>query len=204
MNFGVTMPIKQLLDQVDDDKKKAIIDAILHYRKEYKRAGKELNDAERADVFQKLVQTSLSQISYKEKGVSCGNGCSFCCHIAVDITKGEAELIKMYCHENNIEIPYEYFKAQENYTKENWHELIKTKQSGCGFLSEAGECKVYEVRPIACRKYMVLDPPEKCEYDPSLPEGGRIKNLVDWDAEIIQAAIMNESEFDSIPKMMLK
>lgn len=198
------MPIRQLLDQVNDQQKKALIEAIFHYRKEYNRAGIKHTDAERANAFQELVQQSLSRIDYKEKGVYCGKGCSFCCHIAVDITKGEAELIKLYCHENNIKPDYAYMEAQRNHTKENWHELRKTKQSGCAFLDETGACKVYDVRPIACRKYMVLDPPEKCEYDPSLPEGGRIKNLVDWDAEIIQAAIMNEDKFDTIPKMMLR
>jgi uncharacterized protein len=110
-----------------------------------------------------------------QKYISCKKGCNTCCNLAVDMTEIEAELIKKFVIENftkekidiierNLSISRLYCPDTEvlNRTEGLKFKYFKLKRP-CDFLDENGECSIYKVRPLACRKYFVLSSPEICE-----------------------------------------
>lgn len=79
--------------------------------------------------------------------MSCGKGCSHCCHIDVQITVLEAEYIQV-----KRGIP-----AQVNAGLTHGH------REACPFLAPWGACSIYEARPLICRLYHVAGDPENCK-----------------------------------------
>jgi Fe-S-cluster containining protein len=49
-------------------------------------------------------------------------------------------------------------------TKSKSIQWMETKK-GCPFLGKSGDCRIYSVRPIACRTYYVVSDPENCSPD---------------------------------------
>jgi len=80
--------------------------------------------------------------------ISCSKGCDHCCHYDVQITELEAK----------------YITKKTGIKHKNINEKIKNfAPQPCVFLSEKGECSIYEARPIACRAFMALGPSNLCE-----------------------------------------
>lgn len=76
---------------------------------------------------------------------SCQKGCSSCCKIDVHLTALEATHI-----------------AQASKLTARDNPLTTGHESKCPFLSEKGTCSIYNYRPLLCRTYHVLTPPEMC------------------------------------------
>ena len=99
------------------------------------------------------------------KVAACRRGCSYCCNQSVIISEWEAERI-------GKAIGLEPATAQSAETVD--FQKIQGDYSGvpCVFL-KAGECSIYENRPLACRKlYSLEDTPELC--DMKKYPGGRV------------------------------
>lgn len=110
--------------------------------------------------FVKAWQQAFDEIqAEKVTGVSCKRGCHLCCRINVTIWEAEAELIADFCRQHDIPISKDYLQEQLKY---GWREVAKTDVGWCIFLKD-GECSIYEVRPLACRKYHVVSAPELCD-----------------------------------------
>lgn len=77
---------------------------------------------------------------------SCSKGCAHCCHVDVQMTTLEAEYI-------NIKTGITHNIIQGTTTGNN---------SACPFLTPAGECGIYAMRPILCRTYHALGDPAFC------------------------------------------
>jgi Fe-S-cluster containining protein len=92
--------------------------------------------------------------------VSCKKGCAFCCNLKVDSTITEAEVIVDYCKENNIPLNKSYLEKQAKHTDQV--EYMLSADSRCSFLQHDNTCAIYKVRPLACRKYYVSTPAERC------------------------------------------
>lgn len=90
---------------------------------------------------------------------SCKEGCSFCCHIPVDISEDEAAVIADYCTKNKIPISGAYLINQIS-KKLQVGKLVP--DAACVFLKE-NRCSIYPVRPMNCRKYFVYSPAALCE-----------------------------------------
>ena len=133
-----------------------------------------------------------SFFNHNEVKPSCKKGCAFCCHINVDMTTIEAELILDYCEENNIEINYSIFENQKNldnnYRPESEH-------SKCAFLDENNQCKIYPVRPVNCRSYYVINEPKFC----NIKEYPHFETsvLMNNGAEILTCALISYSRKNS-------
>ena len=148
------------------------------------------------------VIDELMKETAKEQKLSCRKGCAFCCKMNVDVSPLEIDLIIDYCKENNLPINQEYLKLQSSIPK---HELGFTPiLSACTFLSKENTCTIYPVRPVACRKYVVITPSEQCDVM-KYPDA-QIGAWVDLNAEILASAVnsLQNTDVDSLPKMLLK
>ncbi len=102
------------------------------------------------EVMQKSVQWNL---------IKCCKGCGFCCNVNVEMTEAEAEVIIKYCREKNIPINTEILLEQLNLTS---NERPFHKHSRCVFLDDNDACKIYEARPVNCRKHLSQTDPDFC------------------------------------------
>lgn len=131
---------------------------------------------------------------------SCKKGCNFCCRINVDVMPEEAEVIAEYCRENDIPISKDYLKKQMKIRKE---EIGFSSVAACVFLKD-GECSIYPVRPLACRKYLVATPPEDCDI--KFHGIKKVAVVCDISVEILDSAFMSASggdKFIRLPKALL-
>lgn len=118
--------------------------------------------------------------------VQCSKGCCNCC---IDLVRGVTtpEIVNIYNHVRNwpdVRQIFEYHReSAELFMGILASKLEPDEQSfggrdqrvaqahveynllnrPCGFLdTESGQCRIYPVRPIACRYFFSLDPPEYC------------------------------------------
>ena len=95
-----------------------------------------------------------------EFGIACRRGCSYCCNYHVYVTATEAfalaELVEKLepSVKSQVEKQLEgNFRAVSSMTVEQHiHTNVR-----CAFLSNAGECMAYEIRPSACRAHHATD-----------------------------------------------
>ncbi|EGO80787.1 YkgJ family cysteine cluster protein (plasmid) [Xylella fastidiosa] len=72
---------------------------------------------------------------------ACRYGCSACCHYKVDLLPIEAELIAISLGQAPLPLPT---------TFQNGH------GKRCPFLSKNGQCNIYSIRPMACRRHFMF------------------------------------------------
>lgn len=77
---------------------------------------------------------------------SCKKGCSHCCHMDVQVT--------------TLEASYVAFQADIPFLEDR--PLSTGHKSACIFLSSSGTCLIYPHRPLFCRTYHSMSPPELC------------------------------------------
>ncbi len=118
--------------------------------------------------------------------ITCGPGCSNCCYDSPTGVRG-LELLLVY----NQYRRFSDFRQLHNGACDRWEMLrenlrqstfrhvdeLKTdspqfrngqlryrrRKIQCMFLDDQGKCRVYSVRPIACRMHFSLDDPDHCE-----------------------------------------
>jgi Fe-S-cluster containining protein len=94
--------------------------------------------------------------------IRCQKGCSYCCEHFVGIMPVEGVLLRAYAAELGLAIDEARLGRQAGRTEQTWRELDPTDRR-CVFLQEDGSCGVYDHRPMACRKFLVIDDPIKCK-----------------------------------------
>ena len=99
----------------------------------------------------------------------CKAGCSYCCSLRVAATPPEVFLIARHLKQMPIESHSELIarlkiraEATQGVSTENFF-------FPCTLLV-AGQCTIYEVRPVMCRKYLSLDVEECKKPDACAPE----------------------------------
>jgi Fe-S-cluster containining protein len=187
--------LKGMPQQVRDH----VLEGVLFYKKQYEENRLETNGLSVAYGYGKEVDRLIKE---EKKGLkkefSCKKGCSYCCSIEVYITEDEADLLLAHCKDSGIAIDWEKVKRQTEY-KGDWTEQ---KDPRCVFLDEDGSCKVYECRPIGCRKLFVLSDPELC--DTVKYPGGNTERVAFTEPEMIASGIMNAIEGGNLPQMLMK
>ncbi len=154
-----------------------------------------------AELFQQLLSANIVKNQILQKQISdsirCGKSCDFCCKQTVRITLDEAFSILRYCTDQNIEINWDYL-IEQRFTEHNDHLSMKSKN--CSFLTQNGDCKIYDARPMSCRKLFSLDDPIKCKN----PKASNPKMFLIPDAEIIASACFSACENGSLAEMLVK
>jgi Fe-S-cluster containining protein len=160
--------------------------------------GRKVNSAGVAlGTYEALDELYEKSANPEKKNITCKRGCNFCCHIAVNITADEAKVIVMYAEDMHVSIDKEYLEGQQNVVPA---EQALTPYAACVFLKK-GECSIYPVRPMNCRKYFVVTPPKQC--DASVHVSG-VAVFFNLDAEILASAILSEVPYGLMATMLLK
>lgn len=111
--------------------------------------------------------------------VACGKGCSFCCYQPVGINLAEARTIALHLSTLPADIQTDSLKRlkkMNNVPVEKYAPSGLNKRFPCPFLHEDSSCRIYDVRPLSCRRYSSLSV-ETC------------KRLYEGDASARHAAI---------------
>lgn len=200
-NYKLSDTLAAALQEAPSFVKEEIALRMDHYIKEYTRNLKLHNAESVAFAFMELLDHEYKRTKPPEgEKISCKKGCANCCSINVDISKEEAILLLEHSKEENIKIDWKKLKTQKKYNHDTYFDLEKNLRK-CVFLADDNTCKVYDYRPLSCRKFASLDNPEKCDL-----ENGKqkVKRFVSVMAEIVACAAMTATEFNSMPSLLLK
>jgi Fe-S-cluster containining protein len=128
-----------------------------HY---YKKLGDFEPGMDRAMVAHRLVNQAIEESSDREP--TCTKGCSACCHFEVDITSDEAMLLAGLVGEG-VEVDRLRLaeQAKRKRGSPEWSKPFQ-KSNQCVFLGADQACRIYDFRPMSCRKHRVSSPPSDC------------------------------------------
>lgn len=173
-------------------------DAIQEWSTYLKETYPDRKDAVRAS-YKMIDQINRKHIDTLETKPSCKKGCSYCCHIPIKTIQDEVSVIAEYCKDNNISIDKERLREQSKLAQE---EYIFSPFKKCVFLSDAGECNIYPVRPSACRNYFVFgDPKKNCDTDGPV---GETPQMFQMRSILTIMGLFDGKELESFPEALLK
>jgi Fe-S-cluster containining protein len=117
---------------------------------------------ERARKLHELVEAEISLGSEIE--VSCKKGCSACCHMEVEITTFEADILRARIDDGfAIDRDRLLRQAGRSLQDPKWRDGMSSIDNRCVFLDGKGSCGIYEDRPVMCRRHSVTSPAKNCE-----------------------------------------
>lgn len=203
-NMVITQRISAFLKD-SSDKQKAldtIIEMLSHYKKNYEEITQMADVSSAVYSLQSEASKEIEQsFSKHQEKVSCGKGCSFCCHIHVDITLSEAVNMVYIAHQNNIPIDWALVEKQAKHDLPKWKQLQYSDRK-CVFLGADGMCQNYEYRPLACWLHNSVNPSENCDTEQG--QDHIVGTIYSIPAEVIVSVICSKSEHGSMPDMLLK
>ena len=115
------------------------------------RAARATNVASKVEWLLKAIDVAVAP----SNGLAaCSKGCSHCCHISLDISEAEARAIHKATGRR--------LDAKAGMAGEEAEQGISERQKRamgvpCPFLSRAGACTIYDVRPFNCRSQVNVD-----------------------------------------------
>lgn len=116
--------------------------------------------AGRARVFHQRMDAEMGSAAQWKP--SCHKGCSGCCHCEVEVTADEADLLAEVVR-SGLDIDRARLARQATRPRKSPAWVVPLSvESRCVFLGNDGACRVYEERPSACRKLLVVSPPAAC------------------------------------------
>lgn len=141
-----------------------------------------------------FVEAGVADIRADGKEISCKAGCGACCNQAVPLAETEAyqiaELVENMDEPRRSEIKQKFEDACRHFHETKWFERMesypylspKERQDivleyfydgiACPFL-ENDSCSIHQVRPLACREYLVTSPAENC----AVPTAEKIRSV---------------------------
>ena len=174
-----------------------------HYDDEFSRLRDNSNQEWLAAGMHDLADDALKRQNRKlpeqAARVRCARGCSHCCRQNVTITKPEAHLLIVFAKLNKLAIDWERVDRQAKVAPADWHDQPREDRA-CVFLNEQGECRVYEHRPTACRKYAVVSEPADCDIEKH--RGRKVAAYICLEAEVVASAALGVFEKGSMPAML--
>lgn len=116
------------------------------------------------EAYYNAADESISKMPKQIMGqVSCKKGCAHCCKWPVEVSKAEAEYIFYLSRESNIVIDEAYVREQAKL--KDVPDYAGSRFKNCVFLDKDNTCKIYDLRPITCRKYMVTNKSKFCDSE---------------------------------------
>ena len=105
------------------------------------------------DLYAVIDKSVADAVAASGRSPGCGRGCHGCCHQPIPVTPLEAAGLHWYTHE---EMPGKILALLQTRAASS-HDASENASPDptCRFLV-SGSCSVYAVRPVACRRYIVL------------------------------------------------
>lgn len=170
----LTPVMKSIIDRaLTPTEKETIYDAIDECSGQYKDIRAKHGSMEAMKIIQKDIDIIVKKNPHKS---SCKEGCSSCCHANIGSNKDEVGLVLNYCKENKIKISRGALKKR-----------INNNSLKCIFLNN-NKCKIYPIRFLVCRKYMVNTDPKQCIIERGVKKITGI--LVNNHAEILTSSVL--------------
>ena len=132
--------------------------------------------------------------------IKCRKGCSHCCHGPVEIWPQEAALLVEIAREAGIDMDEARLERQSRHNVDSWRQQ-PAADTACVFLGDDGACKVYEFRPNACRKLLVVTDPSLCDARKHPPDS--VGRWFSWEAEILESAAQEVFGATLMPRSLL-
>jgi len=132
--------------------------------------------------------------------IKCRQGCVHCCHEPVEMWPQEAALLAKVAREQSIELDRARLERQCRHTIESWQQQ-PVSDTACVFLGDDGACKVYQFRPNACRKLLVMTDPALCDARKHPPDA--VGRWFSWEAEILESAALEVFGAELMPRLLL-
>jgi Fe-S-cluster containining protein len=186
-----------------DEKKEAGLRTIFdRYTEQFRAAG----DQDAPSVARK-VHIAIDEVLQRDReksatsgDIKCRKGCSHCCHGPVEIWPHEAALLVEIAREAGMELDTALLERQSRYTMDTWRQQ-PAADTACVFLGGDGACRVYESRPNACRKLLVVTDPALCDAAKHPPES--VGRWLSWEAEILESAALEVFGAALMPRSLL-
>ncbi len=134
------------------------------------------------------------------ENIQCGKGCSHCCREAVEIWPQEAALLAGVVYDTGMTLDMARLERQSAYTVDTWRQQPMADKA-CAFLDGDGACMVYESRPNACRKLLVVTDPALCDAEKSKPDS--VGRWFSWEAELMESAALEVFGVGLMPRSLL-
>jgi Fe-S-cluster containining protein len=138
------------------------------------------------DLSNALTDLTVHNASRREVQLSCHEGCGACCRQAVPITPVEARVLAEWLdalpEERRIVLRERFRHASARLEESGVAQAARELAQGggqeaahalglryfalgiaCPFLEEE-RCTIHEIRPLRCREYLVVSPPEHCAH----------------------------------------
>jgi Fe-S-cluster containining protein len=186
-----------------DERKEAHLRTILdRYTEQFRAAGKQ--DARSVAREVHIAIDNVLERDRKKSATSgdikCRKGCDHCCHGPVEIWPQEAALLVEIARETGVELDKARLERQSQYSIDTWRQQ-PAADTACGFLGDDGACKVYESRPNACRKLLVVTDPALCDAEKHPPDS--VGRWFSWEAEILESAALEVFSAALMPRSLL-
>ena len=186
-----------------NEKKEAYLRAIYdRYTAEF-RAGGDQDASSLASKTHIAMNVVLQNDRAKTPGsenIQCGKGCNHCCHEAVEIWPQEAVLLASVVRETGMMLDMARLERQSQFTVDTWRQQPMADKA-CLFLGGDGACTVYESRPNACRKLLVVTDPALCDAEKSKPDS--VGRWFSWEAELMESAALEVFGAGLMPQSLL-
>lgn len=133
--------------------------------------------------------------------IQCHRGCSHCCYLHVTATQGEARVALEAARVAKWSIDAGRLHRQAQHAGLDAWDQLSHADRACVFLTPAGDCAIYQYRPLGCRKYAVESDPADC--DTVANPGGRVLIRCSPHAEIAMSVALSVFESGTLPAMLL-
>ena len=132
-------------------------------------------------MYDRLATLQHEAIVKQKVDVACARGCSYCCHLRVEIRPHDAFVLAHHVQSrfDDAQQARTIARIEDNVRRIEGLTPEQHVRAGipCALL-EDGLCTVYESRPATCRKYysVSLDTCRNAFNDPSAPLTGEVEN----------------------------
>lgn len=128
--------------------------------------------------------------------ISCQRGCSACCHQHVGLSPAEGARIQAFLQTQPLAIDQELVRKQSQVS--NWAELSFADRR-CVFLGTEGECRIYEFRPLTCRRYFVSSDPRFCFEE----DKAKIQSSLNVECDAYLSAFLSRYGNVALPEFLM-
>jgi len=113
--------------------------------------------AETIRMYGRLAELQRDVIAQRRVDVACERGCSYCCHLRVEIRPHEAFVLAEHiaAHFDDAQRAATIARIEANLRRIAPLSAPAHVRAGipCALLDRDGTCSAYDARPAACRKY---------------------------------------------------